>query len=161
MNTLYQSLLESPVGQVGILATEEAIVEVAFIDDHPMNDKPENALSREAKAQLEAYFTGGRREFDLPLAPRGTDFQRQAWTALQQIPYGETRYYAQQAILIERPKAIRAIGAANGANPIAIIVPCHRVIGKNGTLTGYAGGLNRKQWLLAFEREQAGTGALF
>lgn len=159
MNTLFQSLMNTPVGPICILANETAIVEVAFAEQDLK--RPENALTREAQAQLNAYFAGQRQQFELPLAPSGTDFQRQAWMALQQIPYGETRSYAQQACQIERPKAVRAVGAANGANPIAIIVPCHRVIGKNGTLTGYAGGLDRKRWLLAFEREHIESEALF
>lgn len=154
MKTLYQSLLNTPIGQLGILATDTAIVKVTFGEEYSGPERPENPLTREAKNQLAAYFAGQRQQFELPLEPSGTEFQHQAWKALQKIPYGETRYYAQQASLIGRPNAIRAIGAANGANPIAIIVPCHRIIGKNGSLTGYAGGLNRKQWLLAFEREQ-------
>lgn len=158
MKAQYHSQLNTPIGPVSILASEEAIVQITF-GDLPATG-PESPLTREACAQLEAYFAGQRRQFDLPLAPAGTPFQRQAWAALQQIPYGETRYYAQQALQISRPKAVRAIGAANGANPIAIVIPCHRVIGKNGTLTGYAGGVDRKQWLLAFEQGQAGSGRL-
>ena len=92
--------------------------------------------------------------FDLPLAPQGTPFRQQTWQALQKIPYGETRYYSQQAELMNNKKAVRAVGAANGANPIAIIIPCHRVIGKDGSLTGYAGGLDRKAWLLNFEQNE-------
>lgn len=150
MNTLYQSLINTPIGELTILATDTAIVEVAF-DAQPLT-RPESTLTRDAKAQLAAYFAGKHQQFDLPLAPTGTLFQRQAWAALEQIPYGETWYYAQQALQINRPKAVRAVGAANGANPIAIVIPCHRVIGKNGSLTGYGGGLDRKQWLLALER---------
>ena len=155
MTALYQSLMNTPIGSICILADETAIIAVTFTEQHL--ERPENALTREAQAQLAAYFSGQRQQFNLPLAPLGTDFQHQAWKALQRIPYGETRYYAQQALQIQRPTAVRAVGAANGANPIAIIVPCHRVIGKNGALTGYAGGLTRKQWLLAFERKQIGS----
>lgn len=105
----------------------------------------------ETARQLAEYFAGERRAFDLPLAPEGTGFQQLVWRALTTIPFGETRTYGQQALLIKRPSASRAVGAANGKNPIGIIVPCHRVIGANGTLTGYAGGLAMKQWLLEHE----------
>jgi len=103
------------------------------------------------RTQLAEYFTGKRTEFDLPLAPSGTPFQLQAWQALLKIPYGTTLSYGQQAANIGNPKACRAIGLANGRNPISIIVPCHRVIGANGSLTGYGGGLPAKKWLLAHE----------
>jgi methylated-DNA-[protein]-cysteine S-methyltransferase len=101
--------------------------------------------------QLREYFAGARDSFDLPLAPNGTDFQRRAWAALREIPFGETRSYGEQARAIHRPTAVRAIGAANSRNPLGIIVPCHRVIGSDGKLTGYAGGLPAKQWLLDHE----------
>lgn len=109
----------------------------------------------ETARQLVEYFAGERKVFDLPLAPEGTGFQQLVWRALTTIPFGETRTYGQQATLIKRPSASRAVGAANGRNPIGIIVPCHRVIGANGTLTGYAGGLAMKQWLLEHERRHS------
>ena len=102
--------------------------------------------------QLHDYFQGRRREFELTLFTPGTEFQKNVWNALQEIPYGETRSYSEQAIFINKPKSIRAVASANGKNRIAIVIPCHRVIGKDGNLTGYAGGLNRKQWLLQFEQ---------
>jgi methylated-DNA-[protein]-cysteine S-methyltransferase len=102
--------------------------------------------------QLEEYFAGLRNEFDLPLAAAGTDFQTQVWHALTTIPYGETWSYQELANAIGNPKAVRAVGLANGKNPISIVVPCHRVIGKSGKLTGYAGGVERKQRLLALEK---------
>ena len=102
-------------------------------------------------AQLREYFSGERTAFDVELAPRGTSFQLAVWEALREIPYGETITYAELARRIGRPSAVRAVGAANGANPIPLIVPCHRVIGSNGTLTGYGGGIERKQFLLALE----------
>jgi methylated-DNA-[protein]-cysteine S-methyltransferase len=102
-------------------------------------------------AQLLEYFAGKRQIFDIPLALRGTEFQLAVWNELLRIPYGDTITYAELAQRIGRPSAIRAVGAANGANPIPVIVPCHRVIGSNGTLTGYGGGIQRKQWLLAHE----------
>lgn len=151
MSTLGYSHLKTPLGWVRIEASDTAITAVRFVDT-PEDHRPENVLSRAGKAQLAAWFQRERTDFDLPLAPQGTAFQQAAWNALQGIPYGETRCYAQQADLIGRPSAIRAVGAANGVNPIAVIVPCHRVIGKNGSLTGYAGGLKRKEWLLAFEQ---------
>ena len=106
--------------------------------------------------QLTAYFAGELDTFDLPLAPRGTPFQRTVWAALQEIPYGETTSYGELAEQIGRPNAARAVGLANGKNPIGIIVPCHRVVGSGGDLTGYGGGLARKQYLLDFERAGAG-----
>lgn len=109
-----------------------------------------------AARQLDEYFAGERREFDLPLAPRGTGFQERVWRALLAIPFGVTRSYGELARTIGRPSASRAVGAANGKNPIAIIVPCHRVIGANGTLTGYGGGLPIKRWLLEHEAKLAG-----
>lgn len=101
--------------------------------------------------QLTEYFSGKRKSFDFPLAPKGTAFQLAVWNALLEIPYGDTTTYAELARRIGRPSAVRAVGAANGANPIPVIIPCHRVIGSNGTLTGYGGGIERKQWLLALE----------
>lgn len=115
---------------------------------------------REVAQQVRAYFDGERRTFDLPLAPAGTPFQRAVWDALLKIPYGETISYATLAQRVGRPKASRAVGQANGANPIALIIPCHRVIGTDGTLTGYGGGLPLKQALLAFERRGAGPAGL-
>lgn len=102
-------------------------------------------------AQLQEYFGGKRQTFDVPLALQGTEFQLAVWNELLRVPYGDTITYAELARRIGRPSAIRAVGAANGANPIPVIVPCHRVIGSNGTLTGYGGGIERKQWLLAHE----------
>jgi len=106
----------------------------------------------EVRAQLADYFAGNRTSFELVLAPRGTEFQRAVWTALANIPYGTTTTYASIARSIGRPRAVRAVGAANGKNPLSIVVPCHRVIGKDGTLTGYAGGLASKRQLLAIEK---------
>jgi methylated-DNA-[protein]-cysteine S-methyltransferase len=105
----------------------------------------------EVRAQLEAYFAGRRRDFDLPLAPAGTPFQRRVWQALREIPYGQTVSYGVLAARLGQPGAGRAVGLANGQNPISIVIPCHRVIGAGGALTGYGGGLERKRWLLALE----------
>ncbi len=126
-----------------------------FLDRLTGDAKTEPRRDAEAAAdaveQLSAYFTGTRLEFDLPLAPRGTAFQREVWKTLREIPPGETQSYGDVARAIGRPGASRAVGAANGRNPIAIVVPCHRVIGANGQLTGYASGIERKRWLLDHE----------
>ncbi len=116
------------------------------------------ALFVEAKRQLAAYFAGELTEFDLPLSPQGTEFQRRVWTALQQIPYGATATYGELARRLDSPHGSRAVGLANGRNPVSIIVPCHRVIGADGQLTGYGGGLERKEALLAFEAAVAAEG---
>lgn len=113
--------------------------------------------SPELGRQLKEFFAGERREFDLPLAPKGTEFRRRVWAQLLKIPFGETMSYGQLARRIGNPAACRAVGAANGANPIALIIPCHRVIGANGTLTGYGGGLDLKEKLLAWERSLSGA----
>jgi methylated-DNA-[protein]-cysteine S-methyltransferase len=112
----------------------------------------DDAIIAKARRQLDAYFAGKLRGFDLPLAPQGTEFQQRVWAALLKIPYGATRSYGQQAAAIGSPKAVRAVGLANGRNPIAIIIPCHRVIGANGSLTGYGGGMARKRLLLDLEQ---------
>jgi len=160
LKEMFFSLLPTPIGNLGVFADSDAIYRIEFVDrvkdqaSMNVNNYKENDLTVLAKQQLVQYFAGERTTFELTLAPQGTDFRQQTWQALQQIPYGETRYYAQQAQLMDNAKAVRAVGAANGANPIAIVIPCHRVIGKNGSLTGYAGGLHRKSWLLNFEQEQ-------
>lgn len=118
---------------------------------------PEAPPLPETRRQLDDYLAGRRRHFDLPLDPAGTDFQRRCWQALQRIPYGETRSYGEQARAIGRPAAVRAVGRANHDNPIGVIVPCHRVIGANGSLTGYAGGLDMKRALLELEGVLPGT----
>lgn len=115
---------------------------------------PDTGLLKEPAAQLTAYFKGALRHFEVPVAPQGTAFQQQVWSALQQIPYGETLSYGELARRLGNPKAVRAVGLANGANPISVIIPCHRVIGSNGSLVGYGGGLATKQALLALERGQ-------
>ncbi len=110
----------------------------------------------DARSQVLAYFAGELTAFDLPLAPIGTPFQLSAWQALSRIPYGETRSYADQALAIGAPRAVRAVGAANGRNPLPIVVPCHRVIGRDGSLTGFGGGIETKRWLLALEAGRRG-----
>lgn len=115
----------------------------------------ETVLLAEAKKQLSEYFAGERRRFDLPLAPAGTDFQELVWSGLRQIPYGRTLGYGELARNIGRPSSARAVGGANNRNPIAIIIPCHRVVGSDGSLVGYGGGLDKKEYLLALEKSHA------
>jgi methylated-DNA-[protein]-cysteine S-methyltransferase len=144
-------IIETPIGPLHAEVDEEGrLTELRFssgADSHP----PSTADYQPVIEQLREYFSGARKTFDLALAPRGTDFQLAVWHELLKIGYGETITYAELARRIGKPSAVRAVGAANGANPIPVIVPCHRVIGSNGTLTGYGGGIERKQWLLALE----------
>nr|CAA6825906.1 MAG: Methylated-DNA--protein-cysteine methyltransferase (EC [uncultured Thiotrichaceae bacterium] len=148
---MYIDYLNSPIGLVEIEASEQGINRVDFVDTETQSINT-NSHTDMCRQQLEEYFTSTRRTFDLTLdQQRGTDFQRSVWERLLEIPYGEQRAYRDIAEALNNPKAVRAVGAANGRNPIAIIVPCHRVIGSNGTLTGYASGLERKAWLLKHE----------
>lgn len=141
--------LHTPIGCLHVQADDKGLQSVLFIDS-PTQNKP-NRITSQACQQLDEYFAGRRQAFDLPLNAQGTDFQKQVWQALCNVAYGESCSYQHIGLAINNPKAVRAIGAANGRNPISIIVPCHRVIGANGNLTGYAGGLERKAWLLDWE----------
>jgi methylated-DNA-[protein]-cysteine S-methyltransferase len=145
----------SPIGRLLVAADEEGLRHLHLDEadpwERPKQWKEDSAPFEHLRRQLDEYFAGRRRSFDARLAPRGTEFQRAVWTALQAIPFGRTECYADLAGRIGRPRAVRAVGAANGANPIAILIPCHRVIGRDGTLTGYAGGLGRKEALLRLE----------
>ncbi|GLY76134.1 methylated-DNA--[protein]-cysteine S-methyltransferase [Actinoallomurus iriomotensis] len=151
------TVVDSPIGPLTLVGADGALTGV-YMDRQRYRPEPETFGDRddvpftEAARQLEEYFAGTRTRFDLPLAPAGTPFQRQVWEALQVIPYGQTVSYGQLADRLGRPAAARAVGFANGHNPISIIVPCHRVVGSNGDLTGYGGGLERKRRLLDFER---------
>ena len=145
------TIIDTPIGPLHAVVDEQGrLAELSF--RAPLSDsrQPPTA-NRQLVTQLREYFAGTRKEFDLELAPRGTPFQLAVWEELRRIPYGDTITYAELAFRIGRPSAVRAVGAANGANPIPVIVPCHRVIGSNGTLTGYGGGIERKQFLLALE----------
>ena len=158
MATCYQ-WTESPVGRLLLVADEGGLRELLFERGRtsPSIDaswKNNDHLLREAIRQLRAFFAGERQHFDLELNPQGTGFQQRVWRALQEIPFGRTISYRELARRLGNPAASRAVGLANGSNPIAIIIPCHRVIGSNGTLTGYGGGLENKRWLLDFERSQ-------
>jgi methylated-DNA-[protein]-cysteine S-methyltransferase len=148
--------VDSPVGTLVLTGDEDALTGCYFADveghgDPTVGLERDDAPFAEAAAQLRDYFAGRRRRFDLPLAPRGTEFQRRVWEALRTIDYGETRSYRQIAEQVGAPGASRAVGLANGRNPIAVIVPCHRVIGADGSLTGYGGGMARKRVLLDLE----------
>ena len=142
----------SPLGPLCLTQEEGSLVSLQFCPAVPQDIPGPTPLLAEAQRQLEEYFAGARTSFDLPLAPRGTPFQQAVWGALLDIPYGETRTYGQIAAAVGRPRASRAVGGACHCNPIAIIVPCHRVVGSSGALTGYAGGLDKKSALLALER---------
>lgn len=169
MTSLVQRKIQSPVGELTLIATETALRAVLWPE--PANEKitaeqpdektlqntvaeddqkPHPILDRTIQ-QLEEYFAGKRKSFDLPMEPIGTEFQKNVWKALTTIPFGETRSYGQIARQIQKEKASRAVGAANGKNPLSIVVPCHRVIGASGKLTGFAGGLQNKDYLLNLE----------
>jgi methylated-DNA-[protein]-cysteine S-methyltransferase len=152
---MISAIHDSPVGPLTLMSNGKALTRCEFENPrYPFEAAPrgEDAVIAKARKQLDAYFAGKLRAFDLPLAPQGTAFQQKVWAALLKIPYGATRSYGQQATAIGSPKAMRAVGLANGRNPIAIIIPCHRVIGANGSLTGYGGGMARKQLLLDLEQ---------
>lgn len=156
----------SPIGTLTIKSTETAIVEVSFNHKQTSSDSDSaeklSYLEEKCIQQLDEYFEGNLRAFNLPLQLNGTHFQQTVWLALQQIPYGKTVSYLDLSKKMGNTKAIRAVGTANGSNPIAIIIPCHRVIGSNGDLTGYAGELWRKKWLLDHENSfQNGVQTLF
>jgi methylated-DNA-[protein]-cysteine S-methyltransferase len=151
----------SVVGQLRLIASRDGLAGILWPNDRPdrvrlgpQREQPDHPLLLEVAQQISEYFAGDRSEFSVPLDFAGTAFQNEVWRALLTIPYGETRTYAQIAMQIGRPSAARAVGAANGRNPISIIVPCHRVLGADGALTGFAGGLPAKAYLLAFEARQ-------
>ena len=172
MDETFTTTLDTPVGTLTVIASDVGVRAVLWpgesYDDlvgsrvrrrstHTSSaTSPSTGAAREiaarAVAQLAEYFDGRRREFDVPLDPHGTDFQRSAWRVLRTIPYGTTMTYGEQARALGDANKARAVGAANGRNPISVIVPCHRVVGGNGSLTGFAGGLDAKSWLLAHER---------
>ncbi len=157
---LSSTAVASPVGALTLVADDDSLVAILWEEDAPTRvplpaavAAPDHPVLVEAGRQLDEYFAGRRRAFDLPLRFRGTEFQRAVWSALLAIPFGETSSYGAIARSLGRPGAARAVGAANGRNPISIVAPCHRVIGANGALTGFAGGLAAKETLLALERD--------
>ncbi len=157
--TLAYKTMESPVGELKLVASDKGLVAILWENDHPdrvrLTDLVEDEGNRilfETEQQLKEYFAGDRKSFSVPLDMRGTPFQKNVWEALLAIPFGETRNYGQLAKQLGNPRATRAVGAANGRNPLSIVVPCHRVIGSSGKLTGFAGGLETKAHLLGLER---------
>jgi methylated-DNA-[protein]-cysteine S-methyltransferase len=157
MTHVYKTM-QSPVGELKLVASEKGLTAILWENDPPhrirlasASEDKNHPVLVEVERQLNDYFAGKRTAFSLPLDFRGTAFQKKVWAALLSIPFGETRSYGQIARQIKNPKAVRAVGAANGKNPISIIAPCHRVIGSNGALTGFAGGLDAKAFLLALE----------
>ena len=155
---MLEAFHKTPIGFVRIRADENAIISISIRDEACVETPVDSAIINQGIQQLDEYFDGSRTEFDLPLNQAGTDFQKQVWKQLMTINYGKTISYGQQSQQMQSPLAIRAIAAANGKNGLWIVVPCHRVIGSNGSLTGYAGGLWRKQWLLDHEARVMGTG---
>jgi len=161
MMMLYEKIIASPVGKLRLVACDKGLRYLAFKNDIGKHAALEGELQPStthkfllaAEKQLGEYFAGKRNNFDLPLDMQGTIFQQKAWRALLEIPHGETRSYKEQATLVGDANKARAVGMANNRNPISIIVPCHRVIGADGGLTGYGGGMKRKAWLLEFERK--------
>jgi methylated-DNA-[protein]-cysteine S-methyltransferase len=158
----YHTTIDSPLGDLLALSDGDHLTGL-YLPDHKGGPTPDaswqeaDALFVELRNQLTEYFAGERHEFDVPLRLVGTPFQQQVWQQLTRIPYGTTITYAELARRIGSPAASRAVGAANGRNPISILVPCHRVVGSSGNLTGYAGGVDKKEWLLGMEREAAGV----
>lgn len=157
----YYKMMHSPVGELKLVATEQGLAAVLWENDDPKRvrfrpqlEDTQNTTLLEAERQLREYFSGHRQQFSLSLDFIGTEFQKQVWAALITIPFGETRSYGEIAQQIGNPTAVRAVGAANGRNPLSIIAPCHRVIGANGKLTGFAGGLTTKAFLLRLEGGQ-------
>lgn len=157
--TIFYQKMKTAMGDIHIAADETNLLAVTYASSNWQRIKnglgevrsKENAITKETAKQLKEYFAKERTEFDLPITLSGTEFQKQTWQALLTIPYGKTCSYSEQAARIGRPKAVRAVGGTNGLNPIGIIVPCHRVIGKSGKLTGYAGGIKVKEFLLRLE----------
>lgn len=162
--TYASTVMPSPTGNLTLIATDAGLAAILWHDSKrlqaryaPRAEAPEHPVIAATAQQLGEYFAGTRTSFDLPLDPAGTAFQRAVWAALLAIPYGETRSYADIAGAIGQPNATRAVGAANGRNPISIVTPCHRVIGKSGALTGFGGGIANKELLLALERRVSGV----
>ncbi|MGE6258046.1 methylated-DNA--[protein]-cysteine S-methyltransferase [Heyndrickxia sporothermodurans] len=156
MKKQYKLDYDSPIGVIEIVGTEEAIYSILFSEREELkytDQKNIPEVLKQCYIQLDQYFKGKRYDFSVPFKIEGTEFQKNVWTALTKIKYAETCSYKDIAISINNEKAIRAVGSANGKNKLSIIIPCHRVIGANGTLTGYAGGLHRKEWLLQHEKQ--------
>ncbi len=158
-NNLFSLVMSSPIGELTLVADQDCLCEIRFGRDDCATIPRSNSVLETAQQQLQEYFAGSRQSFDLPLRPHGTSFQQQVWRELMTVDYGELASYQDIAVSIGNPKAVRAVGAANGRNPIPVVIPCHRIIGSNGKLTGYAGGLNIKEQLLRLENA-GGKGSL-
>jgi methylated-DNA-[protein]-cysteine S-methyltransferase len=156
MENLFTLYCESPLGIIEIKGNEEAIYAVSFVEKQMPSSSHIPDVLFQCKTELQEYFDGGRKDFDVPLAPEGTSFQKEVWAQLMKIGYGHTTSYMAIAKKMNNPGAVRAVGLANGKNPVGIIIPCHRVIGEDGSLTGYAGGLWRKKWMLEHEGRASG-----
>ena len=162
---LHYKTIHSPIGKITLVASDEALIAL-YVNDEKM---PKKDLAKKnethkililAQQQLSEYFEGRRKKFELPLNPEGTQFQNKAWKALSKIPYGEVWSYGRQAAFLKSPNGQRAVGGANGKNPIPVIIPCHRVVGATGKLTGFSGGMNMKVYLLKLEGHQVDLDAL-
>lgn len=156
MDKVFRAYYRSEIGTVEIAGTEEGILSIKAVEEMEGPSEIPPCL-QECYKQLDEYFKGKRKDFSLNLLPQGTDFQKKVWSQLEEIPYGKKASYRDIACNIGNPKAVRAVGGANGKNPLWIVVPCHRVIGSSGELTGYAGGLWRKKWLLEHEERCMGV----
>lgn len=162
---LHYKIIKSPIGKITLIASEDALVAL-YVNDEKMPKKDfakkndTHKILNLAEHQLNEYFEGRRKNFELPLNPEGTQFQNKAWKALSKIPYGEVWSYGQQAAFLKSPNGQRAVGGANGKNPIPVIIPCHRVIGSTGKLTGFSGGMDMKVYLLKLEGHQVDVDAL-
>lgn len=161
MSDQVRSTFETPLGELELVANDHALLRINFGPAEECADlplQPNHPILSESRRQLEEYFDGKRREFDIPLEPKGTAFQETVWAYLQKIPFATTTTYLKLATKLGSANVVRAVGAANGKNPIPIIIPCHRVIGADGSLVGFSGGLDKKQYLLALEGATANLG---
>lgn len=155
VSPLYTRIINTPLGEMVAIADEDAITLLDFTEEPLVIESSDHPLLIRLEKELNEYFLGKRHTFSLPLKPQGTIFQQTVWKTLQSIPYGETLSYAEEASRFGNNKAVRAVASANGRNPIAILIPCHRVIAKDGGIGGYSGGLWRKEFLLELEKEKA------
>lgn len=151
MEKIYHKLINSPIGFLEITSDETSLISISFVEYEKKASDVQPVVLTETEQQLTDYFTGKRTEFNIKLNPAGTQFQKKVWQEVQKIPFGETKSYLAIALQTGSAKNTRAVGLANGKNPIPIIIPCHRIIGTNGKLTGYAGGLDKKKWLILHE----------
>jgi methylated-DNA-[protein]-cysteine S-methyltransferase len=149
----YTAIYKSPLGAIEIVGTRDRIVSLEFADQEQQSDVDLPFCLKDGLEQIDEYFSGERKDFSLRLDPPGTEFQKSVWRQLEKVPYGSLTSYGKIAAIMGKPTASRAVGSANGKNPIAIIIPCHRVVASDGNLTGYGGGLWRKEWLIRHEKD--------